>query len=100
MLADTVPLPTAVGPARTVRCDRVCGCAPGSARELAAHTSSVADFEFALKCAALLCAQAAQSAAGRDVEPLHDLRGPDLAHPLHRLDDLRDPHLADHVIGD
>ena len=67
--AATVPLPTAVGPARTVSRDAV------SLR----RTGSVARGELALERGDLLGAEPAHPAALGDAEPLHHLPGADLA---------------------
>src|SRR5690606_8802363 len=55
--------------------------------------------ELALQGGALVGAQAPDSARLGDVEPLHDLLGADLADAGERLQQSRDLHLADDVVG-
>src|SRR5689334_17376224 len=89
MAAATVPLPTAVGPARTTRRERP---------EEAAGPS-VTTGELALERGHLLGPQASHAAALGDPEPLHDLAGADLAQARHRLQQVDDPHLADDLVA-
>ena len=54
--------------------------------------------ELALERGDLLGAEPAHPAALGDAEPLHDLAGADLAEAGHRLQQVDDPHLADHLV--
>src|SRR3954454_18659415 len=80
MSAATLPLPTAVGPARTTRRLRDAGRVPASGTELL------------LECGDLFGAEPAAPAALGDPEPLHRLPGADLAEAGHRLQQVDDPH--------
>src|SRR6266704_6261715 len=61
-------------------------------------SGSLTGSELSEQCLALLVAEAAQAAAVRDLQLLHDLGRPDLADPGQRLEHGRDLELADDVI--
>jgi hypothetical protein len=87
MSAATVPLPTAVGPARTVsreRADVVAGSATGA--------------ELALESSDLVGGQPADATALGDAQPLHHLAGADLAETGHRGEQVEHAHLADDLV--
>src|SRR3954467_10102928 len=86
MSADTVPLPTAVGPARTV----------SRGRPPCATTSAVEALD---ECGDLVRAQPAHPARLGDPDLLHDLAGAHLAHPGKGLEQRRDLDLADHLVA-
>ena len=71
--AETVPLPTAVGPARTVSLGLGRRCA-----------GSGAVLKLALERGDLVGAEPAHAARLGDAEPLHQVAGPDLAEPWDR----------------
>ena len=85
--AATVPLPTAVGPARTIR------------RERRGALTTRRGAELTLERGDLLDAQAAHAAALGDAEALHHLAGAHPAEAGHRLEQLDDAHLADDLVG-
>jgi hypothetical protein len=76
MAAATVPLPTAVGPARTVT-----ALWPGTVDALG-----------------LVGAETADLAGGRDTDLLHDLLGLDLAHAREGLEQGGDAEASDHLV--
>src|SRR3546814_14811185 len=80
MVAATVPLPTAVGPASTTR--RAGAGVPVTVGSL---TASAPRAELGLEGRDLLDAEAANTAALSDAQPLHQLAGPDLAQAGPRL---------------
>src|SRR4051794_16931839 len=86
MSADTVPLPTAVGPARTVNRRRP-PCSTTSAVETLDERRD------------LVGAQAAHPARLGDPDLLHDLAGPHLADAGQRLEQRGDLDLADHLVA-
>src|SRR6478672_13759757 len=89
MSAATVPLPTAVGPARTTSRERV---------PVSGVRRSVTRGELALERGHLLGAEAADATALGDPQPFHHLAGAHLAQARHRLEQVDDAHLADDLV--
>src|SRR4051812_5080849 len=86
MSPATDPLPTAVGPARTV------------SRERADRGSSAALVKLALERGDLVGSETAHAPRLRDAETLHQVARPDLSQPRDRLQQVDDAHLADDVV--
>src|SRR3954463_11781129 len=95
MSADTVPLPTAVGPASTVR--RRLPWRPGQvwpARSTARSAVEALD-----ERGDLVGPETPHAPRLGDPDLLHDLPGADLAHSGQRLEQGGDLDLADHLVG-
>src|SRR5690349_23979338 len=95
MSAETVPLPTAVGPARTVR------RRPGGPWEDPRRAGSTAGsaVEALDERRDLVRAEPADPPGLRDPDLLHDLPGAHLAHAGQRLEQRGDLDLADHLVA-
>src|SRR5690606_13781339 len=105
MSADTVPFPTAVGPARTVRRagpDRVDGEAGSAAPSGACGVGSDGCAEMSAKPLdegrGLVGAEAADTTCLGDPDLLHDRPSLHLTHAGQRLQQRDDLELADHVV--
>src|SRR3954453_10325165 len=92
MSADMVPLPTAVGPARTVS-------RRGSGGILAAPEPTRSAVEALDERGDLVRAEAADTAGLGDADLFHDLPGAHLAHAGQRLEEGGDLDLADDLVG-
>src|SRR3954452_8958986 len=95
MSADTVPLPTAVGPAMTVR--RRPGGPSGDPRRAGSTVGSAV--EALDERRDLVRAEPPHPPGLRDPDLLHDLPGTYLAHTGQRLEERGDLDLADHLVA-
>src|SRR3954447_16423207 len=90
MSADTVPLPTAVGPASTVSRRRPTSMPSNTSRSA---REALDERRY------LVGTQATHASGLGDADLLHDLPGPDLSYSGQRLQQGGDLHLADDVIS-
>src|SRR5690606_31500242 len=96
MYAATVPLPTAVGPARTVS---LAGGFSGVGASVV-HSCTVSGFaELTLQRSHLVVSEASYPPSLGNPDTFHDLPGTNLAHAGHGAEQVDHPHLADHFIG-
>src|SRR6476661_7280031 len=101
--ATTVPLPTPEGPESTVsRAGEAVATRrprPGSSPRAAEPSDDLLVLELGLQSLALVGTQTTHAAGRGDLQALHDLRSPRLAHSGQGLQDGGDAHLADHLVG-
>src|SRR5687768_9618950 len=98
----TVPLPTAVGPARTTRRERCSGLGfwgDGGVGPSGTRLASPAAAELLQECLDLVGAQTTQPTAVGDADAIHDLLRADLADTRHGLQEVADPQLGDDLVG-